>query len=274
MPAIHPARLKIQVSELAAYYDAPNEFLRELRSLLEFYADRTRRPGQSGKPQPLIQAYQVPKQVLRRLENELKSQISADPDPAISLADALWGDGWYETRMLAVYILGNLPTEDLTVLIERLQDWGKSCQEDVLLDALLETGTLQLASDSLDTYATLLENWLEMPDSNLRKMGLRGLPGLIRNPEFANLPLVYRLLTPYVQEVSSSLETDLLTAIRALAKRSPNETAYYLQQNLQASHRSGTAWITRQSLDEFPREVQESLRETLREEMRSRSNGS
>ena len=54
MPAIQLARLKIQVTELLKYFSVPKDFLRELHAMLDFYADRTRRSGQSGKPRPLI----------------------------------------------------------------------------------------------------------------------------------------------------------------------------------------------------------------------------
>ena len=52
MPAIQLARLKIQITELLTNFDRPVDFLRELHTLFGFYADRTRRPGQSGKPKP------------------------------------------------------------------------------------------------------------------------------------------------------------------------------------------------------------------------------
>ena len=50
MPAIQLARLKIQISELLRFFDSPPDFIRELHAIYEFYADRTKRPGQSGKP--------------------------------------------------------------------------------------------------------------------------------------------------------------------------------------------------------------------------------
>jgi hypothetical protein len=52
--------------------------------------------------------------------------------------------------------------------------------------------------------------------------------------------------------------------IRALAERSPQETAHFLNQVLIVSHQSGVAWITRQVMDLFPEATQDRLKETIR----------
>ena len=65
MPAIQPARLKQQAVLLAQQFDNPVAYVRSLHHLLDFYADRAHRPGQSGKPAPLTSAYRVHPPVLR-----------------------------------------------------------------------------------------------------------------------------------------------------------------------------------------------------------------
>ena len=269
MPAIQLARLKLQVSELLTYYADPVDFVRELHTLLNFYADRTRRPGRTGKPRPLIQAYNVPRQVLRRVESDLTPQVFAEPDKALALADQLWADAWFECRLLAISILGLIPLDNPEIIVDHLQTWGKTCREDALLDALLETGAEGLRSESPDAFLQLVELWLTNGDLPSRKIGLRALPALIANPQFDNLPAIYRLLTPLLREAASALESDLTRAVRALGERSPQETAYFLRQNLIAPHKSGLAVITRATLDIFPAEFEEMLRAVLRERMRT-----
>jgi hypothetical protein len=269
MPAIQLARLKIQVTELLAFFDDPPNFVRELHSLFEFYADRTRHPGRAGKPKPLIQAYNIPKQVMRRIVSDLTPLVLDDPERALALADQLWIDAWYECRMLAIYILGILPPEHAENIVERLQDWGKTCREDALVDALLDVGGARLRTESPDAFVELVESWLSETDVSSRKVGLRAFPALILNPDFENLPLVFRLISPFLREVTSALETDLLRVVRALAERSPNETAIYLQQILTGPYKPGLTIIVRRSLDVFPQDLQDSLRAILREQMRS-----
>ena len=268
MPAIQLARLKIQITDLLQYFDRPNDFLRELHLLFGYYADRTRRHGQSGTPKPLIQAYNVPKQVLRRIKSDIAVHVEEDPEAAIRLGDHLWDDNWYESRLLAVNILGRLPVDAADQVIFRLHNWGKSCREDALLNTLLDEGTVQIREKDPDLFQQLVEDWISDDQISSRKLGLRSLPTLVVNPSFENLPLIYRLLAPLVRETSSALETDLLRVVRALGQRSPQETVYFLQQNLIAPHKKGLALITRRSLDIFPEDLQESLRDVLREQAR------
>jgi hypothetical protein len=273
MPAIQLARLKIQVTELLTYFTQPADFLRELHTMLDFYADRTRRSGQSGKPKPLIQAYNVPRQVMRRIESDITPLVDADPDSALILADRLWLDAWYESRILAIAILGMLPPEPIGVIIDRLQAWGKGCRDDALLASLLDKGAAPVRSGYPNEYFVMVENWLSSGDVLSRKVGLRAMPALIQNPDFENLPALYRLLAPQVRESTSALEADLIQVVRSLGRRSPQETAYFLQQNLKAPHKSGLGLITRKSLDVFPPDLEESLRKALRERMRASNGG-
>ena len=267
MPAIHLARLKIQVTELLVYFNSPVNFIRELHILLEFYADRTRRSGRSGTPKPLLRSYNVPRQVIRRIKSDSVQLIIENSQRALSLADHLWEDNWFESRLLAISILGLLPLEYHIQVGERLQQWGKNCREDGLLDQLLDEGAASIQEDNPDEYQLLVEEWLSASEISSHKLGLRALPALVLNPTFENLPVVFRLLAPLIRESTSVLETDLLRAVRALGKRSPNETAYFLRQNFIAPHKSGLAVITRRSLDVFPLELQKLLREVLREQM-------
>jgi hypothetical protein len=137
----------------------------------------------------------------------------------------------------------------------------------------LDKGAEPLRSNFPSEYFSLIENWLASGDVPSRKVGLRAIPALVENPEFENLPALYRLLAPLVRESTSSLEADLIRVVRALGRRSSQETAYFLQQNLKAPHKSGLGVITRKSLDVFPPELEESLRAVLRERMRVSNGG-
>jgi hypothetical protein len=267
MPAIQLARLKIQITELLTFFDMPDDFIRELHIIFGFYADRTRRHGQSGKPKPLIQTYTVPRQVMRRIYSDITKQVVDDPKSALVLADQLWEDNWFECRLLAINILGLMSLKPPTHVISRLRNWGEFCREDALVDALLNDGAKKLREEMPHEFQILVEEWLSVSTIYSLKLGLRAIPALVMNPAFENLPVFYRLLSPFVRESTSVLEVDLLMAVRALGQRSPQETAYFLKQNLIAPHKSGTAVIVRRSLDVFPANLQESLREILREQM-------
>jgi len=60
MPAINPTRLKQQTALLAeSFNDPPAYVARPATTCFDLYAERARRPGQSGMPAPLIDAYKV-----------------------------------------------------------------------------------------------------------------------------------------------------------------------------------------------------------------------
>jgi hypothetical protein len=107
MPAIDLARLKQQTARLADLFDQPSEFLREHREVLDHYVNRTLR-SQGVAPSSVLPTYRTPTVVLRQIETELGPLAEKRPIPALELADALWDEGWLETRLLAAFLLGRI----------------------------------------------------------------------------------------------------------------------------------------------------------------------
>src|SRR4030043_489754 len=101
MPAISPAKLKLQTARLAEQYTQPGVFVRELHALLKIYADHSHRPGQSGTPSALIESYNVHPPVLRQINLSMKQIVERDPSGTLELCDALWGESYLEHRLLA-----------------------------------------------------------------------------------------------------------------------------------------------------------------------------
>ena len=72
-------------------------------------------------------------------------------------------------------------------------------------------------------------------------------------------------MTPYTRKAPLQVRADILDALAALALRSPKETAYLLRQSLNSPENPDTALLIRKLLDVFPPDLQESLRQALRE---------
>jgi hypothetical protein len=81
---------------------------------------------------------------------------------------------------------------------------------------------------------------------------------------YENLPLLYRIVHPFTLTAPQELRLDLLELLRALTRRSPQETAYFLRQNLSHPDSMDTAWLIRQIVDEFPDDLQGNLRNAVR----------
>lgn len=264
MPAINLSRLRQQTEQLAEYFDTPEVFISKLREILEFYSDRSHKPGQSGTPPPLSPTYKVPKPVLRRIIMILTPQIESLPNQALALCDELWQESYIEFRSLAAFILGLIPPDLSDMVFERIEYWVQLDIEEQVLAFLVQDGLASVRKGAPESLLTHIESWTGSSDTTIRQMGLRALSPLLHNSDFENLPIFYRLITPYVRSVPSDLRPDVLEVIKELAHRSPQETAYFLKQNLELSDSKDTAWIIRQSLNEFPESNQKTLRTALR----------
>jgi len=259
MPAIQPARLKKQVSELVSKYNQPVVFVRELHALLDLYTDHTQRPGQSGIPNPLLDSYNTPPPVMRQVWHELNQTIKLHPENMLKLCDTLWAEPNYDLQLLATRLLGQLPVFPPSPVIDRLQSWVHSDLNRRLLDALLEYGLQRFRQDAPDQLLELVASWLSSPDLPSQHAGLRALLPMINDTGITSLPAIFRLITPYLRVAHPRLRPDILTVVTAIAHCSPHETAYLLLQNLSAPDNPDTPWIIRQLLDEFPVETRSGL---------------
>jgi hypothetical protein len=265
MPAIQPARLKAQVNQLVQYISEPKEFVRALHDLLTFYADRTQRAGRVGQSPAMLNSYRVHRPVLRQVDQALAPYIAADTETALSLADELWQEKWVETRLLAIGILGCISPTNPDVIIKRVEAWGTSSKEEVIINALVSQGIKRVRSEALDAFLVALENWLGSSETSSILVGLRATIQLLIEEEFENLPLLFRWVAPLVRNADLETKEDLVQILRIFAQRSPQETAYFLRQTLVSAASHQTAPVIRRTLEEFPSNLQVSLRQALRD---------
>ena len=267
MPAIQPARLKIQAAQLAETFTDPPAFTLGLNELIEFYADRTYRPGQAGDPPPLLKAYNVPTPVLRQVSKELSKAVVANREAALALCDALWSKPVLEFRQLAAIILGQVAIHPLEDILDRVNAWAKPSTESRLIQALISDGLHLVRLDCPEQYLTQIEIWFAKGQPFYNHLGLQALLPLLEQVEFENLPAALRMITPLVRHAPTILRPDLLAVIQRMAASSPKETAFFLRQNLAIKEDNpGTPWLTRQSLVYFPVETRAVLRAALKEQ--------
>lgn len=265
MPAILLARLRKQCAQLIDLFDRPQYFIHSLHELLDYYTDRTHHPGQAGEPAPLLASYKVPKPVLHHIQRELSPLAAANPGAALELSDALWAETFLEFRILAAYLLGQIHPNPSERILGRIRTWARSGSEDRFLTELLTQGLFRLSQESPESLIEQVKDWLSNSDILSQRLGLRSLLALLNTPGFENIPVFFRLLTPYTRTVPFQLRPDMLDILRTLSQRLPKETAYFLRQNLRAPDNPDTAWLIRQCLHEFPFEIQENLRTALRD---------
>jgi len=264
MPAIQPARLKRQTAQLTELFDQPELFLKTLHHLLNAYADHTHRPGMGGEPTPLIESYRLPRPVLREIIFELRPCSREKPQVALILCQRLWSEPILECRLIASAMLGQISTVPPEQVLKIVQVWLEIKPEDQIMQALLDQGLTSIRQTHMAMLIAMIKEWLSSTKPFFIRCGLWALFFIAIDPNFQNLPEVYHLLTPFIRSVPKELRPDILTIFQRLAHHVPQETAFLLRQNLSRSDSSDTAWVARQLIHDFPKTIQESLRESLR----------
>jgi hypothetical protein len=263
MPAIDLARLKKQTVHLADIFDEPPVFLRELREVLEFYINRSLR-SQGVAPSSVLPTYRTPVVVLRQIEKELGSVAEKQPVLALELADALWDEGWLETRLLAAFLLGRIPPQEER-LLARLTAWTQAVRDPEVRAALLTTSLTRLRKETPDLFLVLVREWLHPARQRMWSNGVQALVPLISSPEFDNIPPILEIVEPIIKVSPAALQFDLQELIITLFEASPDETIYFLQQILKETRSPLPAAALRRMLPELPQELQSNLRDMLRQ---------
>ncbi|HUE98730.1 MAG TPA: DNA alkylation repair protein [Anaerolineales bacterium] len=263
MPAIDLARLKKQTAQLSDIFDQPAVFLRELREVLEFYINRTLR-SPSVAPSSVLPTYRTPVVVLRQVETELGPVAERQPIQALELADALWDEGWLETRLLAAFLLGRIPPQEER-LLARLTAWTQAVRDPEVRAALLTTSLTRLRKETPDLFLVLVREWLHPARQRMWSNGIQALVPLISSPDFDNLPPIFEIVEPLLKSSPATLQYDLQELIIVLFEASPDETTYFLQQIVKETKSPLPSIALRRMSPELPQALQASLRETLRQ---------
>jgi len=282
MPAIHPPRLRQQVSELIQNYADPEKFLRKLRDLFAFYGDQTKRVSPRSMKTTGLPSAHVPKPVLRQVVLQLTPYAETVPHAVLVLARSLWEQPQLEHRELATLLLGKLPLNYSNEVLSLIPKWCRQNHEETILVSLAANSLEKIQKEDPDLMLSHIEAWLyPEPDSseaepppsqkstpavelNLHKLAITALVPMANSPSFVNLPKVYNLLKPMLSEAPSTMRPYLLDLLRPLARRSPQEVAYILRTELTQSPSSKhLIWLARRTMDVLPAEHQGNLRSLI-----------
>ena len=264
MPAIQPEQLRKQSAELVAQFNNPNEFVRHLYTYLESYADRTHRSGKAGTHPSLIHAYGVRTPVLMQIVKDLSPIVKDNPTESIELCDMLWEQPVLEFRQICAYLLGFIDVDSVSYVIDRVKLFIGKDTDELLIDALLSNGLANARTNKPDLVFGLVESWFDLKDPYFQKIGLRALIPQSKEGGSRNLPVIYKLIQPYVRNHSLDFYPDLTELIDVLAQKSPLETGHFLSQTLELTNSTDTSMLIRQCLKSFPPDIQEKLKKDLR----------
>ena len=168
--------------------------------------------------------------------------------------------------MLAAALIGmaagQMPEQSAELLVE----YCIPEESPLVQQALLQHSGNQLRAANVRVWFDLVERWINASIAAQQLIGFKAVLGVVNDREFENLPLVYRILTYPVENTNRVTSHDIESLIRALAKRSPVETAFFLRQCYSRSINPLLGRLIRKCLPIFALEGQASLRKTLQDQ--------
>lgn len=224
MPGIQMAELQRQMDQLLLAFTRPTAFHQQLTELFE----RHGLPMHRGAVDVVEPAYHIPMLLEKEITELLRQPVDENPEAALRLIEELWQDRYFEIRMLAASLLGSLPPAAAPMLFDRLALMAKGETDGLMLRLLFRNATQRLRREQADGWLGRMGEWLSASDLATQKIGLEALYSVIEDESFENLPPVYRILEPYLFEPRREHDIRLRGVMKALAQRSPVETAYYL----------------------------------------------
>ena len=264
MPAIDLARLKIQAARLAEKYSEPQTFLLALNELLGYYTNRTIRTAQVAQ-RLSVPTFNTPRPVLRQIESELAVLAEKKPDEDIALSGLLWEADSLESRLLAAYLLGAIPSGKAISAMTRLPAWLNQTTDKEIRTAVLTDALARLRRERPEVFFSILEGWLASAQSTLQIWGLQALIPLLQDHQFENLPAVFRILRPAILAAGPATQLDFQACLAALERVSLTETTAFLREIIRGNPEPLMLRIFRRILPGLSPKLQEALRETLRE---------
>jgi hypothetical protein len=263
MPAIDLARLRKQANRLADFFFLPDEFMKHLREILDFYVNYTLRTKENVAPGSNLKTYRTPPAVLTHIENELRAVAEANPHFALELADVLWDEGALETRLLAAFLLGRIPPQEER-LLPRLTAWTQQIRDPEVRSALLSTSLTRMRKETPNQFLELVREYLHPERTRTWTNGIQALLPMIADTSYTNLPPILDLVEPIIEEAPSTLQNDLADLIIAFYRASANETTFMLKHILTTSENPMTVITMRRISTSFPPPLQRELRDLIR----------
>jgi len=262
MPAIDLAQLKKQTARLSGFFNQPERFLKELQETLEHYVNRTLR--QRGiAPDSTLVAYRTPKPVLRHIESALAPLARQQPEAALTLADTLWDAGYLETRLLAAFLLGQIPPQE-EHLLARLTAWTKQVRDPSVSASLLTQSLTRLRQETPERFLALVGEWMYPSREAFWSNGIQALLPLIADPEYENLPPVFHILEPALAKAPLRLQNELKEILLALYRASPSETIHFIKSVIGSANNPKLETLLRRLSPDFPPPLREALLPLLR----------
>lgn len=253
MPAIDRKRLMRELEELTEALEDPVAFRWKFLNLLEFYADRTRRPGPKRLSDD-TSSLGVPAPVL---ELAIQAVVAQNPDLNPELVQVLWDSGVREARLLAIALaLKGGPVQ----IRSQFEEWAQRSDDPVLHTEMASTGYPHWLAEDKKSLDAKLSNWLGGRSLKMQRFGLEVMRWAAADATFDSLPAIFLGLEKLQFLDRGSNRRALKAVFEVLIERNPGETAGFL---LASDQISSLKWLIREVEILFPAPERERIRQIL-----------
>lgn len=261
MQSVKLSRLKSQLNALAVHFSEPELFQGAATSLFEMYENKRISTNQwSGRTQ--LSFYGIPESVMAELETKFAALSREFPQEAIANADFLWTAPYYEPKKIAIVILSKLDAAYVNEFIKRIQSWISPALEDILVTDLISSINDKTEISHSKEWLLMVKTLLDSHEPKSVELGLISLKATLSQP-FQNLPGIFSLVTPILQNPNRASQKELVDVIKALINQSEAETASFLLMIAEIYPGDNTLKTMRKFIPLFDKYYQNELRSTL-----------
>jgi len=148
--------------------------------------------------------------------------------------------------------------------MERLTAWVSDTRDPAISNTLLTTSLARMRSEHTDDFLLLMESWAHPSQKKMAPNVLVALVPLLKDKNFHNLPPVYNIVQPIIENASATTQLELSNLVCALYEASRVETTFFLRRLVALPTRPHTIQNIRRILPNLPQALQDDLKEAIR----------
>ncbi|MCX8062033.1 MAG: DNA alkylation repair protein [Anaerolineales bacterium] len=263
MPVIDPLRLQKQVEHCFYNYEEPEVFLKKIKELLENYSDHAYRAGELASLPSSLKSYHVPQPLLRTLKKEFATLSGSHPIHALKIAEQLWSQPIQECKDLAISVLKHLPLEMRKETFQISEQWVTSCIHPELIVSIAQQGLETIRLQDPISLINQAQKWIIDDRHDIRKFGFFVLEQLSLSISFSDLPLLFKVITPYLHRCPPQIYQEVVSICHHLIEKSPKEMAYLMRNALNENPAADAKKLIKSCLKSFPTELQADLQSAI-----------
>jgi len=264
MPAIQLSKLNKDLADIFAYYYETDVIVDKISTLYEYYANYSLKPNTESTLLKDILAYSTPPLLTNQILISLKPQIFKYPDQAQVIIESLWHKKILDIKLLSMKLLCTLSEKYPNGAISTIGKWCHPMLERYFVHLVFSNAAVHLIRSNSDVWTQQMVTWLSGVSVEEQTIGILAANASAQEPEFINLPPIFDNITNHCLIGHPQYFFDLQSLLTLLARRSPNETMYFIRHLVGLGMTEMTHKLLRKVIQTYPKEDQNKITNLLK----------